>query len=136
MNKVILDANAYSNLRRGDRDVRKAIENSETINFSVVVLGELLEGFKLGNRLNKNKEELDEFLEEQNAHLIKVSKETAEVYAEIKNHLRKRGTPVPINDVWIAAHAIETGSVLITFDERHFSKIPQVRLWSKLTSKN
>jgi len=54
--------------------------------------------------------------------------ETAEIFASIKKDLRTTGKPVPINDVWIAAHALETGSVRVTFD-RHFSSAPGLRLW-------
>ena len=54
--------------------------------------------------------------------------ETADVFGMVKSRLKAAGTPLPINDVWIAAHAIETGSIVVTFD-RHFSKVPGLRLW-------
>jgi len=53
-----------------------------------------------------------------------------ETAGHLKDNLRKLGTPIPINDVWIAAHALETGSVLVTYDD-HFSRIPGLRLWSR-----
>lgn len=60
--------------------------------------------------------------------ILPVSKETSEIFGEVKYSLTRAGTPLPINDVWIACSAIEVGAVLITFDE-HFSKINQVRIW-------
>lgn len=60
-----------------------------------------------------------------------VTKETADVFGQVKDALKRAGAPIPMNDVWIAAQAIETGSVLITYD-RHFSKVPGLRLWDIL----
>ena len=62
---------------------------------------------------------------------LDVTRATAEVFGVVKNQLKQAGTPIPINDVWIAAHAIETGSWLVTFD-RHFTLIPGVLLWDRL----
>ena len=52
-----------------------------------------------------------------------------DIFGWLKYQLKLAGTPIPINDVWIAAHAIETGSMLITFDS-HFDRIPGLRLWA------
>ena len=60
-----------------------------------------------------------------------VSQETAEIYSDIKMALKKKGTPIPLNDVWIAAHTVETGAKLITYDS-HFLKVPGLRVWEKL----
>jgi tRNA(fMet)-specific endonuclease VapC len=60
--------------------------------------------------------------------ILNATSETAEVFGFVKSNLRMAGTPVPINDVWIAAHGIETGSTIITYDT-HFKKIAGVRLW-------
>ncbi len=62
---------------------------------------------------------------------IKQAKITAEIFGEIKNFLKKSGTPIPINDVWIASHTVETGSVVITYDN-HFKKVPGLRCWGEL----
>jgi tRNA(fMet)-specific endonuclease VapC len=59
-------------------------------------------------------------------NIFPVTEETSEIFSEIMDELKRQGTPIPINDVWIAAQAIETGSVLLTFD-RHFEKIQQLR---------
>jgi tRNA(fMet)-specific endonuclease VapC len=54
--------------------------------------------------------------------------ETAEIFGEIKDRLRRAGAPIPVNDLWLAAQAVETGSVLVTYD-KHFSQVPGLRLW-------
>ena len=63
--------------------------------------------------------------------VLDASKETAEIFGLIKDSLKRTGHPIPVNDVWIGAHALETGSVLLTYD-RHFAVIPGLRLWDKL----
>jgi tRNA(fMet)-specific endonuclease VapC len=62
---------------------------------------------------------------------LNATAETAEVFGQVKSSLRKSGTPLPINDVWIAAHALETGSVVVTYDV-HFKSIPGLRLWERV----
>jgi tRNA(fMet)-specific endonuclease VapC len=59
---------------------------------------------------------------------LDVTKETADVFGQVKDQLQRAGTPIPMNDVWIAAQALETGSVVVTYDE-HFKKVPGLRLW-------
>ncbi len=57
--------------------------------------------------------------------------ETAEVFGQVKDGLRRSGHPIPTNDVWIAAQALETGSVLVTYDA-HFQAIPGLRIWDEI----
>jgi tRNA(fMet)-specific endonuclease VapC len=63
--------------------------------------------------------------------ILEASKETAEIFGLIKHSLKRTGHPIPVNDVWIGAHALETGSILLTYD-RHFAYIPGLRLWDEL----
>jgi tRNA(fMet)-specific endonuclease VapC len=83
---------------------------------SVFVPGELYAGFTGRSRERENKATLRRFLLKPPVKILNATSETAEVFGLVKSNLRKAGTPLPINDVWIAAHAIETGSVVITFD--------------------
>lgn len=128
MKKILLDTNAYSNLLRGDEIILDVIAETDIIYMSVIVLAELFTGFKGGKKESWNREILDKFLKKATVSVLDVSRETAEIFSEIKNNLKKSGNPIPINDLWIASHVIETGSVLITDDE-HFRKIPGLRLW-------
>ena len=129
MKKILLDTNAYSNLLRGDENILDALSKAAIAHISVIVIGELLSGFKGGAKEAYNKKLLQGFLGKPTVIVLDVTIETSEIFAEIKNVLKTSGTPIPINDVWIAAHAMETGSVLITNDE-HFKRIPGIRIFS------
>lgn len=128
MKKVLLDTNAYSALLQGDEDVLNAIGEADIVFVSVVVLGELYAGFAGGVRESANRKQLNSFLTKSTVRILSVSKETAEIFGTVKYQLKTAGTPVPINDVWIAAHAMENGARLITYD-RHFKQIAGVLLW-------
>ena len=126
--KVLLDTNALSALWNGDERVLDALGQAECAFMSIIVLGELFAGFRAGTRLKENRARLAEFLAKPTVRTLELSTETAEVYGQIKDALRRSSTPVPINDIWLSAQAIETGSVLITFDN-HFGNVLGVRLW-------
>jgi tRNA(fMet)-specific endonuclease VapC len=126
--KIIIDTNAYTRFLTGDEDVLDVIAAAETIYLSIFVLGELYAGFSGGTKESKNKDALRQFLLKATVKILNATSETAEVFGFVKSNLRMAGTPVPINDVWIAAHGIETGSTIITYDT-HFKKIAGVRLW-------
>jgi tRNA(fMet)-specific endonuclease VapC len=131
MTKILLDTNAYSAFMYGNKKVFGYIIESEVTYMSTIVIGELFAGFHGGGKLVQNREELKSFLSKEGVELIAVSIETAEIFGEIKARLSKQGKMLPINDIWIAAHAIETGSKLITFDE-HFKSISGLRVWEEL----
>ncbi|MCZ7602867.1 MAG: type II toxin-antitoxin system VapC family toxin [Melioribacteraceae bacterium] len=131
MKKVLLDTNAYSNLLAGDEKVLKEIENSDIVFFSVFVIGELLSGFKGGSKEQENKNILTRFFEKPSVEIINATIETSEFFAHVKHQLKMKGSPIPINDLWIAAHVFETGSTLITYDS-HFRKIPSIKLWDRI----
>ncbi len=127
MSSILLDTNAYTALLMGDKEVLSHVVTAETVFMSVFVLGELYAGFKGGTKEKANRKTLSEFLKKPTVKKLFATTETAEYFGQIKHQLRKSSTPLPINDVWIAAHAMQTGSALITFD-RHFEKVHGVRL--------
>lgn len=129
MKKIILDTNAYTNLLVGGEDVLDIISSADIVYMSIFVLGELYAGFAGGSKEKENRETLKSFLYKPSVKILNASLETADVFGMVKNKLKTAGTPMPINDIWIAAHAIETGSTIITFD-KHFKKISGLRLWS------
>ncbi len=134
MKKIILDTNAYCAFLSGNKEVFSSIIESEFIYLSTIVIGELFAGFFGGNRFKKNKEIFDKFISKQSVEILTVGLETAEIFGELKNELKRKGTPIPVNDVWIAANAIEYGAKLITFNE-HFLKVPGLRLWQEIKKK-
>ena len=120
---VLLDTSAYSALQRGNQRVLDVMRRSETVAVSAVVLGELYSGFRAGNRWAENTAQLAQFLGKPSVRALDVTEETALRYAEVDVYLRKKGRPIPRNDVWIAATALEHGLQLLTLDV-HFREIP------------
>ncbi len=126
MKNIVLDTNAYTGFLTGQKEILDYLGEAENVYMSVVVMGELYAGFRGGTKEKENKNLLKKFLDKPTVQILSVTQETAEIFGEIKNHLKSAGKPIPINDIWIAAHCLETGSVLITYD-RHFENIPSVR---------
>ena len=131
MKKILLDTNAYSGFMSGDQLVFDCIVESEIIYMSTIMIGELFAGFHGGSKFSKNKKELKTFLNKEGVRIIDVSIETSEIFGEIKSELSRKEKMIPLNDIWIAAHAIETGAKLVTHDA-HFKNISGLRLWDEL----
>ena len=109
----------------------ETIAGAATVYLSVFVLGELFAGFAVGSKEKENREILNRFLMKPTVKILNATIETAEVFGLVKKNLKNAGTPIPINDVWIAAHSIETGSEIATYDA-HFNNVPGLRLWAEL----
>jgi tRNA(fMet)-specific endonuclease VapC len=128
---ILIDTSAYSAFKNGNEQVLAGIAAADRVYMSVFVLGELFFGFEGGDRSIENRKELDGFLRKPTVRFVGATRETAEVFGSVKDHLKRQGTPLPTNDVWVAAHCIELGAVLIAFD-RHFSQVPGLRTWPYL----
>ena len=120
--KIMLDTSAYVGFKRNEAEAVELIVNAERIVFSPVVLGELLFGFRNGSRFRKNMDDLNRFLAHESVKLFPIGKTTADRYSRIVMQLKRQGTPIPTNDIWIAAQAMEHGAELIASD-RHFEII-------------
>ena len=120
--RVLLDSNAYSNLKRGHHRLAEIVRESEEILLPLVVIGELLYGFRNGSRLDRNTRELHAFLGNPHVSIAAMGLTTADRYARIASALRAKGRPIPTNDIWIAAHTMETGADLISCDG-HFHHV-------------
>ena len=118
----MLDTSAYVGFKRNAVEAVEIIVNAELIVFSPVVLGELMFGFRNGTRFKENMIDLDRFLKHEAVDLVPIGKITSDRYSRIAVKLRQQGTPIPTNDIWIAAQAMEQGAELITSDQ-HFDKI-------------
>jgi tRNA(fMet)-specific endonuclease VapC len=132
MKKILLDTNAYVRFLRGDEKVMGYLARADSVYMSVFVLGELFAGFKAGLKEKSNKQLLEAFLLKPTVSVLDATKETADFFGLIAASLRRSGTPLPVNDVWIAAHCLETGSILVTYDD-HFAQIPGLRLWDEIS---
>ena len=123
MKKVLIDTNIYSLAMRGDAKVIDALRKIDLIGFSAISIGELFSGFKGGNRESRNKEELNIFLDSPRVVLHPIDEGTAEFYASILHDLKEAGTPIPTNDIWIAAVAFQHGYKIFSKDH-HFNLVP------------
>ena len=130
--KVLLDSNAYSLLMRGHAEVAALVRRAEAVLFSAVVVGELMYGFRQGTRFERNAADLRSFLDSPYASFVDVGPVTADRYARIATALRAKGRPLPTNDVWIAAHAMETGADLVSAD-RHFEHVDGI-VWVRVAA--
>jgi tRNA(fMet)-specific endonuclease VapC len=119
---LLLDTNMYVAFKRGDDDAVELLRLADEVHLSTVVLGELLAGFAAGSRERRNREELTAFLESPRVRIDAVDEGTADYYGRIFALLRRKGRPIPTNDLWIAATALQHGLVLATRDD-HFAAI-------------
>jgi tRNA(fMet)-specific endonuclease VapC len=125
MNRMCLDTSAYSHFRRGEAGAVQAITSAREIFLPVVVLGELRTGFRLGRRPLDNERELRQFLAHDAVRVVDVDQDVASLYADIVIELREADTPIPTNDVWIAACAAREAATILTYDA-HFRAVRRV----------
>ena len=122
MKRVVLDTSAYCYAMRGDPTIVAVLRRAEKILLPAIVIGELLAGFRIGTKEGKNREQLLTFLQTDRISVVDVTTETADFYAFVVNMLKTTGKPIPTNDIWIAACALEHGSRLLTLD-KHFRNV-------------
>lgn len=120
--KILLDTSAYVGFKRNIEELVEIIVNAESILFSPIVLGELMFGFRNGMKFKENMNELNKFTQHEAVDVIPAGKITSDRYSRIASQLKTQGSPIPTNDIWIAAQTMEHGAELITSD-RHFQKI-------------
>ena len=125
MSHLCLDTSAYSHFKRGATQPLELIRQARSIVLPAVVLGELRTGFRLGSRPTENETELSLFLAESIVTIAEIGDRTSALFAELVCDLRRQGTPLPTNDIWIAAAAAETGTTVLTYDE-HFKLVSRV----------
>ena len=131
MRPVLIDTNAYSAFMLGAADVVEVLAHAHKLYLSSTVLGELLAGFAAGTREPKNRAELARFLDSVRVEVLAVTALTADHYALVYAGLRRKGQPIPSNELWIAASALEHGAALLTRDA-HFSQIDGLRCGQRL----
>jgi tRNA(fMet)-specific endonuclease VapC len=130
MKKVLIDTNIYSYAMKGDAEVTNHLRQVDVIGMSTISLGELLSGFKGGRREEKNRNELNVFLDSPRVVVHSIDEGTADFYASILDNLRNAGTPIPTNDIWIASVAFQHGYKLFSKD-KHFSHVPGIIRFSE-----
>jgi tRNA(fMet)-specific endonuclease VapC len=115
--RLVLDTSAYSQLRRGHEAVLDLLAAAGAVLVPATVLGELEAGFELGRRDKENRLALAEFVDEPFVAVLDTTPAVARRYGLIFAELRLAGTPIPVNDIWIAAATVDCGGHLLTFDE-------------------
>ncbi len=125
MSRICLDTSAYSHFRRGHAETVAAIDSAREILVPSIVLGELRFGFQIGNRAQENEHLLVQFLAQPWVTVANVDEDAAVEYADIATELRRAGTPLFPNDIWIAAVALREGVPVLTLDQ-DFSRMPRV----------
>ena len=123
--KLALDTNRYVDLMRGDAEVRALVEGARTALVPFVVLAELRAGFAVGAQGRANERFLQRFLAKPGVEVVYATDATTHHYAALYRQLRQQGTPVPTNDLWIAALVTEHGARLCTRDA-HFGHFAQL----------
>ena len=123
--RFVVDTNKYTDFARNDPDTVIAFRQASEIFFPFIVLGELRSGFQLGGKGLSNERTLISFLNLPGIQVISGDEQTSFFYATIQTGLRKRGTPIPTNDIWIAALTLQHDLILYTRDA-HFQLIPEI----------
>ncbi len=127
MSAVAIDTNVYSAFLRGDAVAARVLRVADEIHVPLIVFAELLGGFAAGTQAPRNRERLARFMASPRVQLLKPDEKTAEHYADAYATLRRQGTPIPGNDLWIAALARQHRLPLFSFDA-HFGAVPGLTL--------
>jgi tRNA(fMet)-specific endonuclease VapC len=123
--RLALDTNRYTDLCRGVSSVIEAVETAEEVWLPFIVVGELRAGFAVGGQGARNEAVLRRFLIKPGVGILYAGEQTTHHYANVYRQLRKQGTPIPTNDLWIAALVLEHSLVLCARDA-HFEALPQL----------
>ncbi|PIV24848.1 MAG: VapC toxin family PIN domain ribonuclease [Deltaproteobacteria bacterium CG_4_8_14_3_um_filter_45_9] len=124
-NRIMLDTSAYTAFLMGNSEIKLSIQQAEEVFLNLITLGELIAGFLMGKNEKRNRAILQDFLSSPRVKIVEIDEETSERYAVIVSHLRARRTPMPTNDIWIAASAMQQGLKVLTTDKRYL-EVPQI----------
>jgi predicted nucleic acid-binding protein len=125
--RLALDTNRYDDLVTGDAVVADLVETADAVFLPFVVVAELRAGFAVGRRAADNERILRRFLMKPGVDILFADDQTTHHYASVYRQLRRQGTPVPANDLWIAALVLQHDLVLCSRDA-HFGRLPQIPL--------
>ncbi|HTB20444.1 MAG TPA: type II toxin-antitoxin system VapC family toxin [Bryobacteraceae bacterium] len=123
--RVALDTNRLTDLFQGDAELADRLGECDEVWIPLIALAEMKAGFLGGSQQYRNEGLLRTFLSKPTVGILLPARETAEHYARLFVQLKRAGTPIPDNDLWIAALALEHDLQLLTRD-RHFERVPQL----------
>jgi predicted nucleic acid-binding protein len=122
---MLIDTNRYVDFARGDAEAVERIRHAEHLYVPFVVLAELRAGFLCGSRAERNEANLTRFLSASRVETLYPDEQTTHQYARLFRQLRMQATPIPTNDLWTGALAVQHGLHLFARD-RHFDHLPQI----------
>jgi len=122
---LALDTNAYTDFMRGETTRVFQVQSARSIVLPLIVVAELRAGFAVGSKSSQNEQTLQRFLNQDRVKVESPDDGTTHHYATLVRQLRQQGTPIPTNDLWIAALALQHNLVLCTSD-RHFDHVAQL----------
>lgn len=125
--KLVLDTNAYCLCDVGAERALELVERAVALFLPTIVYGELYYGFRHGSRFEANMKRLDQFIDQYDVQIIPVDLDVARKFGDIFASLRKKGMPIPTNDIWIASCCMSVGGTLLTSDN-HFKNIEQIQM--------
>jgi tRNA(fMet)-specific endonuclease VapC len=123
--RIALDTNRYVDLCKGEPETLSLLEEADQVLLPFVVVGELRAGFAHGRRPAENERTLRRFLLKDGVSVLFADDQTTHHYAAIFRQLRKQRTPIPTNDMWLAAIVLQHNLALHARD-RHFDQLPQI----------
>lgn len=123
--RIALDTNRYTDLCRGVEETVRLVSTAESVFLPFVVVAELRAGFAFGKRTADNEKVLRRFLLKDGVAVLYADDQTTHHYASAYRQLRVQGTPIPTNDLWIAALVLQHNLRLHDRDA-HFDHLPQI----------
>lgn len=123
--RIAVDVNRYSDYCRNEVEATRVFQTADAIAMPFVVLAELRAGFLRGTKFRENESGVVRFLGSPRVTVLYPDEATTHVYASLHTDLHRAGTPIPINDLWIAALVMQHDLVLFSRD-RHFDRIPHL----------
>ncbi len=126
--RLAVDTSAYIAFCKNNRMAVDALQKADQIILPLMVIAELRAGFAVGKRGDENEQVLQRFLNSDRVSIMSPNEDTCYIYARLFSYLRGKGTPIPINDLWIASITLQSDAMLLTFD-RHFHALPQIPKW-------
>lgn len=127
-NKLALDTNIVIALLNGDQTLWQWLQKFDPLSLPVPVVGELIFGAENSQQVEKNLYAVQNFVDR--SRIMEITANTARVYGKIRTDLKNQGTPIPENDVWIAALCLEEEATLVSLD-KHFSSVAGLQIKTK-----
>ena len=123
--KIVIDSNRYTDLCRNVSEVVEIVERVSLVFIPLIVIAEQRAGFASGNQQEKNERILTKFLNKEEVSVLYPDEQTTHFYANLYAYLRKKGKPIPTNDLWIAALVVQYNLTLYDRDS-DFDNLPQL----------